>query len=144
MPDRLTIHDLAVECRIGVPEWERAKPQPIWIDIEAVIDAAKAARRDDVREAVDYARLATQAAVLAKSKSYRLLETLADELAGMIVREFRVPKVVVRVKKRALPGIDYAAVEVERDAVLANTRRRSGRSPTRAPRSPGSPAKRRS
>ena len=136
------IRDLAVECRIGVPDWERAKPQPIWIDIEAAMDAAAAARRDDVREAVDYARLATQAAVLAKSKPYRLLETLAEELAEMILRDFRVPRVVVRVKKRALPGIDYAAVEVER--LRASTRPRSGRSPTAAPRSPGSPARRRS
>ena len=114
MPDRLIISDLAAECRLGVYEWEQAKPQPVWIDLELEIDAAQAARRDDVRDAVDYARLVTLVTTHLKQHTYALLETAADRLAALILQEFPVPKVVVRVKKRALPGVDYAAVEVER------------------------------
>ena len=112
--DRLLIHDLAASCRLGVTERERAAPQPIWFDLELAIDAARAAKRDDVRDAVDYARLVGEVKSLAESRSWKLLETLAEAVAAHILRGFETPRVVVRVKKRALPGIDYAAVEVTR------------------------------
>jgi len=53
MPDTLHIHELAVECRIGVFDWERDKPQTVWMDLTMAIDAAKAAVRDDVAATVD-------------------------------------------------------------------------------------------
>ena len=133
MPDRLVIQDLTAECRLGVFEWEQEKPQPVWIDLELIIDAAKAARRDDVRDAVDYVRLVTVVKASAQQRAYALLETLAERLASVILQEFSVPRVVVRVKKRALPGVDYAAVEVERAARRGARAgvRRSGRAAVR-------------
>ena len=47
-----------MDCRLGVYEWERRSPQTVWLDVELAIDAARAAARDDVRKAVDYAALA--------------------------------------------------------------------------------------
>ena len=126
MSDRLIIHDLAVECRLGVYEWEQQTPQTVWIDLELAIDAAQAAKRDDVKDAVDYGRLVTSVKQLAQQRPYQLLETVAEATAQLIVEEFQVPRVRVRVKKRALPGVDYAAVEVER--------LRRGLRPRRAPR----------
>lgn len=112
--DRLLIHDLAASCRIGVTEAERAAPQPVWFDLELAIDAAKAAKRDNVRDAVDYARLVSEVRGLVESRSWNLLETIAEAVAARMLRGFDTPRVVVRVKKRALPEIDYAAVEVTR------------------------------
>ena len=114
MPDRLIIQDLAAECRLGLHEWEQEKPQPIWIDLELTVDAARAARRDSVEDTIDYARLVTAVKTLAQRQSFRLLETLADSIASLILQEFDTTQVRVRVKKRALPAVDYAAVEVER------------------------------
>ena len=114
MADKLSIHGLAVECQVGVLEEERAKAQTIWMDLELAIDAAKAAARDDVREAIDYAALVASVKQLVEGKSYRLMETLAEDIAALILRQFPTPEVEVRVKKRALPGIDFAAVEIKR------------------------------
>ncbi len=115
MHDQLLIQGLAVECRIGVSEEEQAKAQTMWIDLAMSIDAAKAARHDDVREAVDYAALVGAMTQCVQDKPYRLLETLAEDVAALILQQFGVPQVTVRVKKRApLPGIDYAAVEITR------------------------------
>ena len=116
MADRLLIHDLSAECRVGVYDWERAKPQTVWVDLELSIDAARAAATEDVRDAVDYAELISSVRRLAKSRSYVLLETLAEHIARSVLREFKTPRVRVQVRKRSLPEIGYAAVEVERTA----------------------------
>ncbi len=116
MADRLILHDITTECRLGVFDWERDKPQRIWVDVELEIDASKAAARDDVRDAVDYARLVSLVQRTAQAQPYRLLETLAERMAQAILKACRAPAVRLQIKKRALEGIDYAAVEIERRA----------------------------
>ena len=116
MADTLILHDVAVECRLGVEEWEQAAPQPVWIDVELAINAAHAAAHDDVRDAVDYAELVEGLRELTQRTAYRLLETLAEVAAAFILREFGGTRVKVRIKKKALTGVGYAAVEVERKA----------------------------
>ena len=114
MADKLSIRGLAVECRLGVLDEERAKAQTIWIDLELEIDASKAAERDDVESSVDYAALMASVKQHVESASYRLMETLAEDIAALVLKRFPTPEVEVKVKKRALPGIDYAAVEITR------------------------------
>ena len=114
MPDKLIIHDLVTECRLGVYDWEQAKPQTVWISLELAIDAAEAAAGDDLSKAVDYGRLVSSVKQLVEHKAYRLMETMADEVAQLVLKEFATPRVTVRIKKRALPGMDYAAVDVTR------------------------------
>ena len=129
--DRLILEGIVVECRLGVSEWEQEHPQTIRVDLELAIDAARAAAGDDVEATIDYAQLVTAVKELARRKPYRLLETLADEIASLVLQRFVTAKVFVRVKKRALPGINYAAVEVERLA------RPAERPPSGWPRSAG-------
>lgn len=114
MKDKLVIHDVVAEGRIGAFDWEQAKPQPIWIDLELEVDVPQAAARDDVHATIDYGRLVTAVKQQVQRKPYHLLETLAEELAAVVLKDFLTPEVMVRVKKRALPGIDYAAVEITR------------------------------
>ena len=114
MADTLYIQDLVAQCRIGVFDGEQANPQNVWIDLEVAVDAGKAAARDDVAEATDYATLVSSVKHKIQAKPYRLLETMAEDVAALILTQFAVPQVRVRVKKRALPGIDSAAIEVIR------------------------------
>lgn len=130
--DRLIVGGIEAECRLGVSEWEQEKPQPIWIDLELSIDAKRAAARDDVHDAVDYAALVEAVREEAERRPVRLMETLAEAIASLVLRRFHTTHVRVQVKKRALPGIGYAAVEVERASKRA---RRLGR--------PGVPVRRR-
>lgn len=114
MRDKLILQDLMAECRIGVFDWEQAKPQSVWIDLELEIDAVQAAARDALQSTIDYGRLVTSVRQLVQGKAYHLLETMAEDVAALILKEFLSPQVLVRIKKRALPGIDYAAVEIVR------------------------------
>ena len=129
MADTLHLQDITIECRLGVYDWERATPQTAWVDLELAVDAAAAAA-DDVEATVDYAALVQSIRRLAQGRPYRLLETLAEEIASLVLGEAGTPWVRVRVKKRALPGVGYAAVELERTAA----RRRAGRRPARGRR----------
>ena len=114
MADKLIINGLAAPCRIGVTEEERTNPQAVWLDLELEIDAAKAAMRDDVSAAADYAELVEDVTRFIESRPFHLLETIAEEVASRILKRFDTPEVVVRVTKRALPGIESATVEVVR------------------------------
>ena len=134
MADILRIQDLAAECRIGVTEEERAAPQTIWVDLEVAIDAARAAARDDVRSTVDYAALVGSVRELAQGRPYQLLETIAEEVASLVLGESGTSWVRVQVRKRALPGIGYAAVAVERAAARPRAARRGGRARPRLAR----------
>ena len=115
-PDKLIIKDLVAECRIGVLDAEQATPQPIWVDLELAVDAADAASTDDVARAVDYACVVTTVRDQMQRKPYRLLETLAEDVAGVTLRTFGVHEVRVTAKKRALPGLDFAGIEIVRRA----------------------------
>ena len=118
MADKLVIHGLAVECKLGVLDEERASAQTIWIDLELKIDAAKAAERDDVASSVDYAALVASVKQRVEGTAYRLMETLAEDVAALILRQFPTPEVEVKVKKRALPGIESAGVEIIRRTMV--------------------------
>ena len=114
MRDTLIIQGLVAECRVGVYDWEQQTPQKVSIDLELTIDARRAAASDDVTDAVDYGRLVTAIKQLIERKPYRLMETMAEEVAGAVLKDFPIPEVSVRVTKRALPGIAAASVELTR------------------------------
>ena len=114
MADTLMLHDITVSCRLGVHEWEQRTPQDVWVDLELAIDAASAAATDEVADAVDYAALVHAVIEEAQRRPCRLLETLADRIAARVLAESGTPRVRVRVKKKAMPEIGYAAVEIER------------------------------
>ena len=88
MAPRIIIERLECYGRCGVTEEERGKPQLIAIDVEleAAVDAAGLSDRLD--ETIDYARVAERLVALSGSLSCRLLETLAEQLVGMLFAEF--------------------------------------------------------
>ena len=114
MLDKLIVKDLAVNCRLGVYEREQAAPQPIWMDLELAIDARRAAEHDDAKDAVDYARVVALAKQHAESGAFHLMETLAEQVAALLLKETGCREVTVRVTKRALPNVESAAVEITR------------------------------
>ncbi len=133
MSDRLLLHGIAAECRLGVSDWERERPQTVGVDVELAIDAKTAAKQDAIAAAVDYSRVVTTVKTVAQGTSFALLETLAEALASRLLAECAARWIRVRVKKKALPGIDYAAVEVERTVRrLRRGRVRENRRPARS------------
>ena len=114
MADTLHIHDLIAHSRIGVTEEERAAPQELRLDLELSMDTSAAGVTDSVEDAIDYAQLVATVRDFVEQHSCNLLEALAEEVARLILQNFPTHYVMVRIKKRALPDISYAAVEITR------------------------------
>jgi len=127
--DRLQLCDIEADCRIGVTEQERSGFQKLLISIELPIDARRASRSDRMEDAVDYARIVDQTRAFCRSRSFHLIETLAEQLAQTILQDNQAAAVQVSVKKRALEGVGYAAVVLERRRAPVALRRakRAGR-----------------
>lgn len=113
--DRIFLQDLRVEAVIGIWEWERRIRQMVSLDLELATDARKAAAMDDIGEALDYKRIAKHLIQVVETSEFRLVETLAETLARIVVTEFEVPWVKLSVSKPgAIEGSRNVGVIVER------------------------------
>jgi len=111
--DKIIIKDAIFFCNIGVSFKERGKKQKIFVDVELFLDTRKAAKTDDLKYTVNYSDVFSLVKNIAEKKEYKLIETLANKIAEIILDKFTAKKIIVKVKKR-LPNMD-AAVEITRD-----------------------------
>ena len=113
-PDLIEIRRLKVDCHIGVPDEERASPQPLWISVEMIPSQGFAGLADAITRTVDYHAVAMEIRALAGSQPRCLIETLATETADHLLTRHPLTAVRVLVEKRILPDTECVAVRVER------------------------------
>ena len=114
MSDRIVIREMEIQCRIGVPDEERAEPQTLRVTIEMEVDIASSARADDIGQTVNYFSVYQKVHTLSESRPRKLIETLAEEIARMVIGDFDVNTVVVRIDKFILPNTRTVSVEIQR------------------------------
>ena len=120
MADKIIIHDLRIECIVGVFEDERTRTQPVLLDIELEVDAAEAAAREDLEGLLDYYRVTNEVRDLVIESRFKLIESMAEGVARLCTDRFGVANVRVRVKKPgALTDASHVSVEIERGAAVA-------------------------
>ncbi len=112
--DRITIHELEVFYRVGVPEAERARPQRLLLTVEMAQDVARASATDDLGETIDYQAVARRLLRFGENRSWKLIETLAADLAQLILADFKPQSVTVEVRKFVLPEARCVSVTVTR------------------------------
>ena len=115
--DQVWLMGVECRCRVGVPAAERARRQRILLDVGLETDAARAAARDDFREAADYQAVEKAARAEAESGARALLETLAERVAAAVLRtQPLVSAVTVRARKSpsAMPKTREVYVEIRR------------------------------
>jgi FolB domain-containing protein len=112
--DTITIQDLGVLCRIGVPEEERAKPQRLLITVEMSGDFSKSCLSDDLTETINYHRVALRITDLCQNTSFKLIERLGHEIAHTIQSEFGAQEITIEVKKFILPDARYVSFRLSR------------------------------
>ncbi|MBX3734246.1 MAG: dihydroneopterin aldolase [Verrucomicrobiae bacterium] len=112
--DTIIISDLEVQYCVGVPDEERAAPQRLLLSVELDHDFTRAAASDDLTHTLNYDAVCRRLRELGEGRNWRLIETLAVEIAELLRREFRAARVRVMIKKFIIPGTRYVAVRIER------------------------------
>lgn len=100
----------------GVLPEERVEPQPFEVDI-SVFGSFAAARSDVLDGTVDYSALGTIAVEVISRQSFNLIETIAEEIADLILDIPGVQEVEVTVRKLSPPvefALDHAGVRIRR------------------------------
>jgi len=114
--DKIIINDLEVFYRIGVSEEERAAPQRLLISLEMTRDVSSAAAADDLTKTIDYYAVTRRLLAFGERRSWKLLEKLAADIAGLILAEFTPDIVFVEVKKFIISEAHHVAVQLSRKA----------------------------
>lgn len=112
--DTITIKDLEVHFRVGVPDEERANPQRLLITVSMVHPLQPAAVADDLARTINYFAVTEAIKNLGRDKSWKLIETLAEDIAALVLRDFKPTQVTVEVKKFIIPQTQYVSVRIER------------------------------
>ena len=120
--DSVFLRELAVECVIGFLDWERLVKQTVYFDIEVPVDCRRAAINDDVVDTLDYKRLSKVVISFAAASEFKLVETLAERTALLILREFDIPWVRLAINKRG-------AIRASRDVGVSIERTRADLAP---------------
>jgi dihydroneopterin aldolase/D-erythro-7,8-dihydroneopterin triphosphate epimerase len=115
--DRIYIRDLTLRCIIGIYPQERREKQDVVINIILDGDFRKAARSDDIKDAINYKTLKKHVIELVEASRFNLIETLADRIAAVCLKDKAVKRATVTVDKPgALRFARSVAVEVTRSA----------------------------
>jgi 7,8-dihydroneopterin aldolase/epimerase/oxygenase len=111
------LHNLRIDCIIGVYEHERVETQPVFVDVEVDYDFAAAAMSDAIEHAVDYGGIASMVTELAQARRFQLLETMAEEMAALLLdRLSQIQRVRLEIRKpEAVPAAANSFVRVERE-----------------------------
>jgi dihydroneopterin aldolase len=113
--DKIFLSSLKVECIVGIWEWERRVKQAVIIDIEMAADIRKAAASDQIDDTIDYKRVSKRLQTFVGESQFQLVETLTERIAQLIVMEFGVSWVKVRLNKQgAIRGARDVGIEIER------------------------------
>ena len=110
----ITINDLEVRYCVGVPDAERAQPQRLLLTVEMSHDFVAAAQSDDLSRTIDYYAVSQFLLHYGDGCSWKLIETLAVNIADNILERFRPEAVTVEVKKFIIPQAHYVSVRVTR------------------------------
>lgn len=113
--DSIFLRDLRVRTIVGIWEWERRMPQEVSIDLEMSADIARAAASDDIQDTLNYKGVSQAVKAFVAESRFNLIETMAEQIAGLIRNDFGVRWVRVQVHKPwAIRGARDVGISIER------------------------------
>jgi 7,8-dihydroneopterin aldolase/epimerase/oxygenase len=88
--DIVYIRALQIETIIGIYEWERGVRQAVVLDLEMATDIRAAAASENIADALNYHAVAERLSQFVGESRFLLIETLAEQCAALVQREFGV------------------------------------------------------
>ena len=113
--DIIFLSELRIDTVIGIFDWERRIKQTVIFDVEMAADIKKAAATDSIDDTLDYKAVAKRIIQFVEESEFQLVETLAEKVAQMILSEFNVPWVRLKLNKTgAIRGARDVGILIER------------------------------
>ena len=113
--DKIFLKNLKLKTKIGLFDWEKQIDQIININLEAGFDIKKAAATDDVSYSLDYKTLSNRVRDYVDNNTHELIETLIENIAGIILKEFKVEYITISISKpRAIRDSEDVGITITR------------------------------
>lgn len=113
--DKVFIEGLEIEALIGIYDWERRIRQPLLFDLEMAFDNRRPAASDAIADTLDYKAVSKRLIAFVSASEFGLVETLAERCAELVLREFDVAHVRLKLSKPgAVRGARAVGVIIER------------------------------
>lgn len=113
--DVVFIEGLTVDALIGIYDWERRVRQPLVFDVEMDFDNRVPAASDAIEDTLNYKAVSQRIVEVVQASSYGLVEALAEEVARVVLAEFNVARIALKLSKPgAVRGARSVGVRIVR------------------------------
>ena len=117
--DLVFVDDLRIETVIGIYDWEREIKQAVSLDLEMAFDIRQAAHSDAIEDTLDYKAVAKRLIQFVEISEFQLVESLAERCAAIILEEFPVNWLRLKLSKPgAVRGSSAVGVVIERSSAV--------------------------
>jgi len=114
MGDRIFIKNLVLPCKVGLSERERRRKQDVIVDVEIFRDLREAGITDDISKTVSYSEVTREISKLVAGCESKLLESIAQNIASLLLEDSETRKVTVRVRKKKFGRNPLIGIEITR------------------------------
>lgn len=113
--DKVFIEGLEIPALIGIYDWERRIRQTLVFDLEMGFDNRKPAASDNIEHTLNYKAVSKRLIEFVGSSDFGLVETLAERCAAIVLEEFGVQWLRLKLSKPgAVRGARAVGVIIER------------------------------
>ena len=113
--DHVFIEGLEIEALIGIYDWERRIRQTLVFDLEMAFDNRVPAASDDIAHTLNYKAVSQRLVEYVSQSDFGLVETLAERCAEIVIDEFKVDSLRLKLSKPgAVRGARAVGVVIER------------------------------
>src|SRR4030067_769915 len=113
----IRLHNMTFYGYHGISAAEQKTGRRFEVDCELFVDIDKAAKSDKLGDTIDYTKVYNLVEDIIQKNRFALLETIAVRLANILLKNFKIKEVLVRVRKKIppIPGnLDHIEVEIRR------------------------------
>jgi len=115
LKDKIFIKNLILPCKVGVTEEERIKKQNVILDVEIFCDLSRAGATDDFDQTIDYYTLMKDIATVVTKGEFKLLESIGEKVASLVLKDHRVLSVTLVAKKEKYSQNPVLGIEISRE-----------------------------
>ncbi|MCC5073857.1 dihydroneopterin aldolase [Xanthomonas campestris] len=113
--DKVFIEGLDIDALIGIYDWERRIRQTLRFDLEMGFDNRIPAASDDIAHTLNYKAVSKRLIEFVQQSEFGLVETLAERCAAIVLEEFQVQWLRLKLSKPgAVRGAQAVGVIIER------------------------------